>query len=314
MSIRFLASALMIFCLLISVDMNAQTGAAKGTGRVKGKITDPDGKPLEGVTVHFANDRLQASFDIKTNEKGEFGVMIAGGMWNVDFIKEGYQQRNLSTQVTQVGYNKPIEISLQKAVPAAAGGGGAEKIPGMDLLEEGNKLKQSKDYQGAIAKYEAANQANPQLHTVYMQIGNSYLEMGDQDKAIEAYQKFLAVEPNNADAKTRLAMLQLQKHNTEEAKKLLTGVDLSTIKNPSVLFNIGVGFYNAGDSQSAIQYWEKTIALNPKMTEAYFQLALAYYANKDMAKAKTAFQKVIELDPSSENAKMSQEMLDTIKE
>lgn len=316
MKTRFLLSAVLILMVFTALNLSAQSGAAKGRGRVKGKVTDPQGKPIPDVAIKFSSDSLGTSFEIKSNDKGEWTVNgIAGGTWNIDFVKEGYKARAISNQISAVSFNKNVDLSLEPLPQAQPGGQNAPKqqVPGMDLIQEANQLRTAKDYPGAIAKYEAALAANPALVTVYGDIGSIYFETGETDKAIESFNKLLEKDPGNQEARVSLATAWFKKGNAEEAKKALAPLNIAEISNPYTLYNIGVGFYNAGQSEEAIRYWEKAISLDPKMVDAQFQLALAYYSLKQNDKAKLAFQKVIELDPNSENAKSAQEMLDTMK-
>lgn len=313
MKIRLWLLLLVIISIGFSLNVLAQTGAAKGKGRVTGKITDTSGKPIADVTVRFASERLQTEFEVKSKDNGSFTVTgMAGGNWNVDFVKEGYKARKISTQVSELSYNHPIEMQMEKAVAAAAEAPPKQKAPGLDLVEEGNKLKAAKDYAGAIAKYEAALAANPALAEVYGDIARAYAEQGKTDEAIAAYKKFIAAKPDQ-EAKLELASLLLQQKNIEEAKSVLSGSDVATITNPYALYNLGVGFYNAQQADEAIKYWEKAVTLDPKMSDAWLQLGFAYYATGNKDKAKEALQKVIQLEPGSDNAKSAQEFIDSMQ-
>ena len=179
-------------------------------------------------------------------------------------------------------------------------------------MDEGNKLKAAKDYAGAISKYEAALATNPALVEVYGDIARTYAEQGKNDEAVAAYKKFIEAKPQ-PEAKLELAALLLQQKNVDEAKTVLTGVDLSTITNPYVLYNLGVGFYNSQQPDEAIKYWEKATTLDPKMTDAWLQLGFAYYSTGNKDKAKEALQKVIQLEPGSDNAKSAQEFIDSMQ-
>ncbi len=321
MKIRSFLLVLIIASLFAATDANAQSGAAKGRGRVKGTVTDQDGKPVGDVTVRFTSDRLQASFEVKSNEKGEWVANgIAGGNWNIDFVKDGYETKQISYAIQQSGYNKPVVLSIQrmeKAPPTIPGvqpgQNQAKEDPSRALIMEGSDMADKKDYAGAIAKYEQAMQLKPDLHALYGEIGNLYTLIGNSDKALEAYNKLLEKDPSNMDARLSAVGILFEKKDVAGAKKILEALDLKTVTNPNALYNVGVGFYNAQETQEAIRYWEKVIELDPKMIDAYFQLGAAYLSVKDNAKSKAMFQKVIELDPASESAKMAQEMLDTMK-
>lgn len=317
---RFIFILFLLFSVLAFNFLEAQTGAAKGKGRVKGKITDPAGKPVAGATVRFASSSLETSFDVTTNEKGEWVVNgLAGGAWDLDFAKEGFETKKISAQVQTLGYNKPIEITLQKAagkapssVATGSGPGATAADPAKLLIQEGTVLADEKKYAEAIAKYEQAVKLNPAMHLLYGEIGNLYVQMGEPDKAIEAYKKLLEKDAANQGARLSIVTVLLEKNNIEEAKKMLDGLDLNTITNASTLYEIGVRFYNAKDTKEAMKYWEKAIAVDAKLIDAYVQLGAAYVSTGDNEKAKQMLKKAIELDPNSDGAKMAQEMLNSL--
>jgi tetratricopeptide (TPR) repeat protein len=312
----------LLFSVLAWSNLDAQTGAAKGKGRVRGKVTDPQGKGIPDATVRFASSGLETSFEIKTDEKGEWVVNgIAGGSWDLDFAKAGYETRKITVGIATLGYNKPIEIALQPAArkasstavtsnPSAAP---AAASPAKALVQEGTALADEKKYAEAIAKYEEAIRMDPTMYLLYGEIGNFYVQMDQPDKAVEAYKKVLEKEPGNQSARLAIVTALLNQKNIAEAKKVLEALDLNTITNPNTLYEIGVRFYNAQETQEAIRYWEKAIAMDPKMADAYVQLGAAYVAVGDNAKAKQMLQKAIEIDPASDNAKMAKEMLDSMQ-
>jgi tetratricopeptide (TPR) repeat protein len=312
----FFVFFLLIFSIMMVSDLRAQSGAAKGRGRVKITVTDAKGKPLENVTIHFENPARQATFEAKTDAKGEKTINgIATGTWNIDFIKDGYVTRQIAAQIMELSYNKPIELSLEEAIKPKPGevAGGQAKAPGADLVAEGDALKDKGDKAGAIAKYEQAAQLNPNFYRLYGDIGELYLGMDQKDKAMENFKKFLEKEPDNATVKIVAAQTLLQMGNAEEAKKMLTGLDLTKVTNASALYNLGGAFYNIKDTQEAIRYWEAAITVDPSLVDAHFQLGLAYYSMKQNDKAKVELNKVMELAPGSENATMAKEMLDSMQ-
>jgi tetratricopeptide (TPR) repeat protein len=327
MKARLILLILSIVSFLVVADLSAQTGAAKGRGRLKGTVTDENGKPIPDVTVKFSMARLETSFEVKSNDKGEWVANgVTGGNWNIDVMKEGYETKAISYQIQQTGYNKPVNLSLKRMAGAPAPSTGAPSgqpgeqgkpqqaaDPSKQLIMEGSALADKKDYAGAIAKYEEAMKLKPELHALYGEIGNLYIAQGQPDKALEAYKKLLEKDPTNVDARLAAVGIILEKKNVEDAKKMMESLDLKTVTNANALYNVGVGFYNSQEVQEAIKYWEKAVALDPKLADAYLQLGFAYMSVKDNNKAREMFQKVIELDPNSESAKMAKETLDTLK-
>ena len=313
----------LLFSVLAWSGLEAQSGAAKGKGRVRGKVTDPQGKGIPEASVRFASGELETSFEIKTDSKGEWVVNgIAGGSWDLDFAKPGYETRRITVGIQTLGYNKPIEISLQPAArkPASTVSSGSTEAaspaaadPAKVLVQQGTVLADEKKYAEAIAKYEEALRLNPGMYLLNGEIGNFYLQMDQPDKAIEAYKKVLEKEPANQSARLAIVTSLLNRKDIAEAKKILEGMDVNAITNPNTLYEIGVRFYNAQETKEAIRYWEKAVAMDPKMADAYVQLGAAYVSVGDNEKAKQMLQKAIELDPASDNAKMAKEMLDSMQ-
>ena len=318
--------SIFILLLLLSVlawNLEAQNGAAKGKGRVRGKITDAQGKGIPEATVRFTSPDLKTNFELKTNDKGEWVVNgIAGGSWDLDFEKEGYETRRITVGVQTLGYNKPIEIALQPAQRVAKStsvtsgtpsGSPAAADPSKALVQEGTMLADEKKFPEAIAKYEEAVKLNPSNYLLYGEVGNLYMQLDQPDKAIEAYNRVLEKEPANQTARLAIVTAQLEKKDLAAAKKTLEGMDFATITNPNTIYEIGVRFYNAQETKEAIKYWEKTIEKDPRMVDAYVQLGAAYVSVGQNDKAKQMLQKAIELAPGTDNAKMAQEMLDSLQ-
>jgi tetratricopeptide (TPR) repeat protein len=308
---------LLTLFFICSVALLANAQAWRGKGRLTGVVTDTQGKPIEGVVVKLANERLQAGTELKTDSKGKWAIAgIAGGTWNIDFSKEGYTSRSISSGVLELSYNKPIELKLEPAkVSTAAGGTEKKAVPGLDLVQEGNRLVEAKDYAGAIAKFQQAMQLNPDFFELWGDIGQAYERTNQLDQAVDAYKKLLEKQPENKQALMSIANIWLQKKNLDEAKKVLSTLKDEDLTDAGFLYNLGASFYNANDMKDAARYLQLATQVNPQMGDAYLQLgfALASPQINDKEGAKKAFQKVIELDPNSENAKAAQEYLASMK-
>ena len=308
---------LLTLFLISTMALLANAQAWKGKGRLTGVVKDNQGKPLEGVLVKLSNERLQAGTEVKTDSKGHWGIGgISGGTWNIDFSKDGYEPRAISTGVLELSYNKPIELSLEPAKASTAAGGTEKKaVPGLDLVQEGNRLVEAKDYAGGIAKFQQAMQVNPSFFELWGDIGQAYERSNQLDQALDAYKKLLEKQPENKQALMSIANIWLEKKNLDEAKKALSSLKDEDLTDAGFCYNLGASFYNANDMKDAAHYLQKAIEINPTMGDAYLQLgfALASPQMNDKEGAKKAFQKVIELDPSSENAKTAQEYLASMK-
>ena len=103
-------------------------------------------------------------------------------------IKE-LEQTIANAQTPQDTANINTEIrSIDKATLAA------------QRLEEGNKLYDNGDYNGAIIKYTEAIELNPDYAGAYYNRGSAYSRMQNYTAEIADYTKAIELNPNYADA------------------------------------------------------------------------------------------------------------------
>ncbi|MCX7919228.1 MAG: tetratricopeptide repeat protein [bacterium] len=68
-------------------------------------------------------------------------------------------------------------------------------------------------------------------------------------------------------------------------------------------FKNGVMVFESGAFDSAITYWKHTVTLDPKCSNAYFNLGITYLLKEDIDKAKNYFHEVLKLDPHDSETK-----------
>jgi len=99
----------------------------------------------------------------------------------------------------------------------------------------------------------------------------------------------------------------------EKGMGLLSKLDEASVKDPAVYFNVGVLLLNQQKQPEAIQYFTKSVAVDPAYVDGYFQRGLAYLGQQKMAEAKADFQKVLELAPGTPQADTAKAALGQIK-
>jgi tetratricopeptide (TPR) repeat protein len=99
----------------------------------------------------------------------------------------------------------------------------------------------------------------------------------------------------------------------DKGRALLAGLDESQIQSADVFFNMGINFFNAGETADAIAYLGKAIAKDPAHADAYYRRALAYLGQGKTAEAKADLQKVVELQPDGEMTAMAKKALESLK-
>jgi Tfp pilus assembly protein PilF len=311
-----------IFCavLILIVGLSfSHAQAWRGKGRMSGTVKDASGNPLEGVVVRFESEKLQSSTELKTDKKGSWLMAgIQGGDWTVSFTKEGFKTETRDWQISSYEYNKPQETVLQPAAAASVAVGSQPKVPaGPDVSQvtAGRDLLALKDYAGAIAKFQEGLTKNPDLYQIYGDIARAQYEAGQPDEAIKSYEMYLQKDKEagnvmpNQQVLLAIVGIYMDKKDMVNAKKYMEGVDESAITDPTIFYNMGVSSTNAGDIDGAIKFFEKSIVVDPKFMDGYYQLAISYVGKGNNAKAIENFKKVIELDPTSDAARDAKDFI-----
>jgi cytochrome c-type biogenesis protein CcmH/NrfG len=109
---------------------------------------------------------------------------------------------------------------------------------------------------------EASN--NPQNPVTWIQLGNSYYDADQHEKAIEAYEKALALKPNNADVLTDLGVMY---RRNGQPRKAIESFDKAFAVNPqheTSRFNKGIVLlHDLEDREGAVRAWEGLLEINP---------------------------------------------------
>lgn len=125
------------------------------------------------------------------------------------------------------------------------------------------------NYQKEIALLEKVIAGDPTNREAWVKLGHSYFDSDQPMKAIEAYNKALALDGND----------------------------------PNVLTDQGVMFRRVGWYDKAVENFIKANELDPNHAQSLYNLGIVYrYDLKDFAKAKEAWTRFLVLNPSGPGA------------
>ena len=142
------------------------------------------------------------------------------------------------------------------------------------LIDEGNALEEQGRTAEAMARYDAAVQADPQCARAHLNRGNVLLAGGQVDEARTAYQIAIACDPHYAAAHFNLGNLNSRAGENERA-----------LHNYQAAIGIKPDFANAfvargnvldtlGRTSEAIESYERALAIDPDYAEVYFNLGM----------------------------------------
>jgi len=136
----------------------------------------------------------------------------------------------------------------------------------------------------------------------YYHRGNTLYEKGDYEKAIEAYNTAIILNPTFSEAYFNRGLCQYNLKNFDKAiADYAKSAELDP-KNPVIYNNRGDAYYRKQQFNEAIEDYERALALNPKYLKAFYNRGLAYACLQDYEKAVEDFTEVIKLNTSFSEA------------
>ena len=163
----------------------------------------------------------------------------------------------------------------------------------------GSILRGGKKYKDAISMYKMAIKLDPEFSSPFINWGNLLQEQGDYDGAIKKYKKAVKLDQKSSYAFANWGnVLFMQGDYKGAIYKYEKAIQI----DPKLAWpyaNWGLALHNLKDYRGAIVKCEKAIQLDPKDPRHYNFLGNALREQKDFKGAIENYIKAIELDPKS---------------
>lgn len=193
-----------------------------------------------------------------------------------------------------VNFRKIIAAVLTAsfAVSLAACGSSGDKLArqGEEQYSEGN-------YSQALSIFldaEKSGLKNYKIEELYSCIGNCYFQLNDYDKSIEYQTKCLEENPEYFDGWVNLGVTYRQSGDNEKAMscyEVALNYDPENGASLQLYVSLGALYIELGKPISAINYLEKAEKISKDVPDVYAYLAIAYAMALEPEKSDTAFSK-----------------------
>jgi tetratricopeptide (TPR) repeat protein len=300
----------------------AAPAVAQSTGIVKGTVRDDKGQPVDGAKVTIEmNGGTGRRFETKSDKKGEYiQVGLSSGSYKVTAEKDklGSAPITVSVRVNQRAEANPV---LGLASAAATKEGQAKMAELRRLFDEGVALSTAGKHNEAIEKFTAAAGVNATCNDCYNNIGFSYAQLKDYDKAEAAYKKAVEIKADDATGYSGLATV----YNAQRKFDLASEASAKATQYSSTLsaaggtgsadaqYNQGVILWNGGKIAEAKKAFEAAVQANPNHAEAHYQLGMALVNEGNMAGAATEFEAYLKLAPDGPNSATAKSLVAQLK-
>ncbi len=172
------------------------------------------------------------------------------------------------------------------------------------------------DYQSLINKFEGINSdpksLQDQIHdwTAY-RIGQSYLNLGAPNKAIEYLNIAVEDAPLNLEFLEKKAVALISLNKSAEAKSIFEFVLSENPKRKLSLSNLGFLIAQSGDLVKAEDFYDRAIQLDPDYVQALLNKAAVRYYKKDNLSTISLLKRILKLEPAHPQATMLLKQLET---
>jgi len=175
------------------------------------------------------------------------------------------------------------------------------------------ELHQSGFLNQAIGEYKAAIEADDRLEEAYSNLGLIYAAQRNYTKAIDVFNKALALRPARPTTLNGLGTVLYAKGKVKEAmEKWQQTVEADPSFAPAY-YNIGNAFENEKDDQAAIDAYAKALKVNPSMSDAYYRIGSIYSRDKHLAQALLLLSRAVQLSPGAEFVHDAKKQISTLE-
>lgn len=335
---RLIVGAVLAACTAMAAPAFAQDT----TGSLKGRVLDPDGKPVAAAEVILQNtkDPTKGPLLLTTNPDGTFAQdLLPAGEWSITVKETKFTGQRKEPAVVKGGdkvdagdikmhvgtKNEMVALGeLEKAVIAKHNEHAAKE---QAAIQAADAARDAGNFDDAIAKYTDVAGLIDNCGACYVRIGDIYADKkNDPAQAEKAYLKavdlYAASSTANAAEKAapydRLANIYNKEQKFDDASKMSAKAnDLREASggagDPVGAYNQGVSLWNAQKFPEAQAAFQKAIKLDPKMSEAYYYLAMTLVNQNKLTEAKPNLETYLKLAPDGPNAATAKAVLDSIK-
>lgn len=301
---------------------------AESTGRLVGKISGKDGKPVVGAKVLLKRKDRVWNKELVTDGKGfyqqaglepvtyEMTVVAEGFVKFVDEVKVPLAD-SLKHDVTLLTPKEAAAAQGTASQPADEGA--ALENAGLNAFNENLELYNQGRFAEALGPFEdsykslkdslakttddkAKAELQPKINMVERVLALTYYKVGKKAEAEPLLLKALERKADDQNALIAIVDIYKAKKDVENEKKYQAELDKLIGPRPEIAYNEGVNLFNAGKSKEVKAEVEKALSIDPKFADAYYLLGLVEIGDGKMGPAKQAFQKYLELAPNGKKA------------
>jgi tetratricopeptide (TPR) repeat protein len=296
-----------VWFLVLAVGVPGLASAGR-RGRLIGKVVDPEGTPIEGVTVTATSPDLSSFNEVRiTDKKGAFILDFdtISVTYRYRFQKAGYQTFDAEQNWSLEGTERH-EFVMHPGGAATVGdlAPTSSSEPAVRAYNAAAAAFEAKSYAAAQVKFEEAVEYDPLLRPAWAGLTLAHFGQGHYQEAVETAEKAMAL--GATDELTLRCRWEAYRQLGDEAKTAAALADLERYGRATVeatkVYNEAVALVKAGDHEGAFARFQEAVTIDPQLEEALLGVATQGLHIKRYQEALDAAEAILEDDPGHEQA------------
>ena len=140
-------------------------------------------------------------------------------------------------------------------------------------------------------------------------LGISYQQVGDLDKALQMYYETIQIDPNYNKGFINYANALFLKKRFSESVQVFSVVAKRNPAYVRYIKKLGIGLYERGDIDAAIQFFRLIVKTDPKSEQSYFILGVLFQTQGKIEDAISAYKQALSINPEHANTRTVLERL-----
>ena len=173
-------------------------------------------------------------------------------------------------------------------------------------LDEIAAARENEDWEAALAGSQALLDRFPTISRLQTDVGEALTRLQRYEEAIAAYEAAAAAEPElRSQVDTTIARLRAAMGDSSAVESLIASGDAAR----EDYYNLGETAFAQGNNDDAVGWYERAAAADPDWILPVFKLGLVALNQGDIEGAKAHFARAVELDPDSPEGAQAQAVL-----
>ncbi len=165
----------------------------------------------------------------------------------------------------------------------------------------GHVLRAQNKLEEAEKAYIRSVELAPYYRSGLLNLGVVKFARGKNSEALECFRKLLDIDPRNVDAHINAGVAEHILRNIERAKFHYQQALEIDAKNDTALRHLATLFSDESDTESAIEYFRKSLAINPRLSDVWAELIELYERADRLDEAQKALTEATRISPDDAN-------------